>query len=117
MVIGYRGYDYVNQNWVDNMKILFFYSEYTNQLDIEDIELANAIDIYPNPAGDILFIKSEIPLTKVEFYSILGEKVKEINRDFKAITLNDISDGIYIVKIQSENRSVSKKIIKCNMSL
>lgn len=117
MVIGYRYYIYTNQNWVDNMKILFFYSDYTNQLDIEDIELANAIDIYPNPAGDILFIKSEIPLTKVEFYSVLGEKVKEINNDFKVIPLNDISDGIYIVKIQSENRSVSKKIIKYNMSL
>ena len=113
MVIGYRGYEFTNQVWEDVSKTLFYYSNYTNPLYVNDYELlANSIQVYPNPIANILVIDSKIPLYKVEIYSILGNKVKEFNSNFNALPVYDISAGLYIVKIQFENHTVSKKIIK-----
>jgi len=112
MLIGYRGYDYVNPVWEDDMKMLFFYSDYSNPLKVDDIILANSISVYPNPVTDILIIDSKIPVDKVEIYSILGKKVKEFKSNFDALPVHEISAGLYIVKIQSDNNTVSKKIIK-----
>lgn len=112
MMIGYRGYEYVNSVLADDMKMLFYYSNYSNPLKVDDILLANSVEVYPNPVTDILAINSKIPLDKVEIYSILGNKVKEFNSNFNAIPVNDISAGLYIVKIHSENHTVLKKIIK-----
>lgn len=113
MVIGYRGYEFTNQVWEDVSKTLFYYSNYTNPLYVNDYELlANSIQVYPNPIANILVVDSKIPLNKVEIYSILGNMVKEFNSNFNALPVYDISAGLYIVKIQSENHTVSKKIIK-----
>ena len=70
------------------------------------------ISLFPNPVANILTIDSEIPLTKVEIYSMLGKKLKEINSDFNAIPTNNLSNGVYIFKIYSENGMATKKLIK-----
>jgi hypothetical protein len=117
MVIGYRGYEYFNPLWEDDMKMLFYYSNYTNPLKVDDKVLSDAIRVYPNPVSNILIVDSEIPLTKVEIYSVFGKKVKDIHFGFEAIPLSNLSDGIYIVRIKAENRVMTKKIIKSTLSL
>ncbi len=81
-------------------------------LSIDDELLAQAITFYPNPVTNILTIDSEIPLTKVEIYSVLGRKVKEINSDFESILTSNLSNGVYLVRIFSENGLTAKKLIK-----
>ncbi|MCF6296136.1 MAG: T9SS type A sorting domain-containing protein [Flavobacteriaceae bacterium] len=81
-------------------------------LSLDDVLLAKSITLYPNPVSDILTIDSKIPLTKVEIYSILGQKVREISSGFNSILLSNLSNGIYIVRLQSENGFVTKKLIK-----
>ena len=81
-------------------------------LAVEDYMLAKKIMVYPNPVSYTLSIESKIPLEKVEIYSILGQKVKEINSNFKSISTSNLSSGVYIVRIHSENGFTSKKIIK-----
>jgi hypothetical protein len=114
MVIGYRAYEYVDQIWEDNMKMLFFYSDYANALSMDDEILMQSIVMYPNPVSDILCIDSDTAITKIEIYSVLGQKVKEITKAFESISIKNLTDGVYIVKIQAENKSISKKIIKYN---
>ncbi len=77
-----------------------------------DEALSEAFTLYPNPVSDILTIESEFRLTKVEIYSIVGEKVKEIYSDFNSIQIGHLSKGIYILKIQSKNGFASKKFTK-----
>ena len=81
-------------------------------LSIDDDLLAKGLNLYPNPVTNILTIDSEIPLTRVEIYSMLGKKVKEINSDFNSIRTNSLSNGVYIFKIYSENGIATKKLIK-----
>ena len=60
----------------------------------------------------MLTIESEMPITKVEFYSFIGNKVKEVHSDFKSIRLNNLSNGVYLVKVYSENGFENKKMVK-----
>jgi len=79
---------------------------------INSESLAKSITLYPNPASDILTIESEIRLTKIEIYSIVGSKVKEIYMDFSSIQTGHLSKGIYILKIHSEKGVATKKFTK-----
>ena len=81
-------------------------------LAVEDLMLAAKIKVYPNPVATILSIKSQIPLKKVEFYSMIGQKVKEIHSDFQSISTGDLSRGVYTVRIYSDKGFTSKMIIK-----
>ncbi len=79
----------------------------------ENNNLSNLIDLHPNPVTDFLKIKSKgLTLTKIEIYSILGGKVKEIDPKSKSIYLGDLPRGIYLIKIYSEKGYTVKKLIK-----
>ena len=81
-------------------------------LGIDDELLAKGLNLYPNPVSNILTIDSEIPLTKVEVYSMLGLKVKEIKSGFNSIPTDNLSNGVYIIRMYSENGIATKKLIK-----
>ena len=84
-----------------------------SQLSIEDEVFAKSISLLPNPVLNILSIKSEVALIlKVNFYSILGKKVKEIKSNFNSIITDDLSRGIYILQIYSDKGITTKKLIK-----
>jgi hypothetical protein len=112
MVIGYRGFEYENPIWVDTDKVIFYYSNYSNPLNINDAKVSESIKLYPNPVHEVLTINSEIPLNRVEIYSLLGKKVTEVKSHFDAIQVNNLSNGIYILKIDSDKGSATRKLIK-----
>lgn len=81
-------------------------------LGINEAEVsALKIKIYPNPASEVIHINSEIQLTKIEIYDVLGKQV------FKSSYLNKINvenynSGIYILKMYSvDNQFVSKRVV------
>lgn len=88
------------------------FSSFGGILGIDDEFLAKSITFYPNPVANLLTIDSEIPLKKVEIYSVLGRKVKEVKSDFESIPTNNLSNGIYVVRMFSENGLTTKKLIK-----
>jgi len=79
---------------------------------IDDEILAESILIYPNPGGDILTIESGIPLQKVEFYSVTGKKIMVIQSGFEAIPVKGLSEGVYMLKIDTEFGSTMIKFLK-----
>ena len=83
------------------------------QLSVDDEILDNSLKLYPNPVTNLLTIESKnVTISKVEIYSILGEKIKEIHSDFKTIRTDNLPNGIYIIRIYSEKGMVMKKTIK-----
>ncbi len=78
----------------------------TDDFSQKDLEVA----LYPNPARDILNIKTELDLKSIEIYNIQGQKVLESNQ--KQINVSNLASGIYMVKLQDvENNTATKKII------
>jgi hypothetical protein len=85
----------------------------SNQLGVDDEILHNSLKLYPNPVTNILTIESKnVEISKVEIYSILGEKIKEVNSSFVSITTDKLPKGVYIIKIYSDKSSIIRKIIK-----
>lgn len=74
--------------------------------------LNEAVKMYPNPAQNVLSIQSQLPITGVEVYSLLGELVLQKPASYSRIYVGDLNPGIYMVKIRSNQYSVTKKLIK-----
>ena len=82
-------------------------------LSVDDEILDNSLKIYPNPTTNILTIESKnSAISKVEIYTILGEKIKEVTSNFGSITTDKLPKGIYIIRIYSGESSIIRKIIK-----
>ena len=105
-------WELINGNFIWNKTIndKYFYSN--SSLGIDDELLANSINLYPNPAINILTINSKSPIIKVEIYSILGKKINEIKPSFNTISIEDLSKGLYLIRLFSENNYTVKKIFK-----
>jgi phosphoglycerol transferase MdoB-like AlkP superfamily enzyme len=74
--------------------------------------LNKAVIMYPNPVENYLTIRSNLPITRVQVYSLLGDLVKDVNTNFVRIDLRDVNSGIYMIKIHSNQFFVTKKLIK-----
>jgi len=79
---------------------------------VDNFVLNNAVKMYPNPVQNTLSIQSSLPLTRVQVYSLLGELIKEFTNNFSRIDLSDLNSGIYMIKIHSNQFSVTKKLVK-----
>lgn len=83
-----------------------------NTLGVDDEILAEGLNLYPNPVSNTLLVESKVKLNKIEIYSILGQRVKEVNSDFNSISTDNLSRGIYMIKIYSEKGTTVRKLIK-----
>ena len=82
-----------------------------SDLGIDD-QTTSAVRFYPNPFNNSISIESDANLSKVEIYSILGKKIKEINSNFESIKMDDVNSGVYVVKAISDKGSTTKMLIK-----
>ena len=83
------------------------------QLSVDDEILGNSLKLYPNPSTNILTIESKkSAISKVEIYTVLGEKIKEITSNFGSITTDKLPKGIYIIRIYTDKSPILRKIIK-----
>ncbi len=83
---------------------------WSNSLSVADENLAN-IKLFPNPSSGKIYLKGNEQRTAIEIFSIQGQKLySNIIENEISIDLN-LSLGIYIVKLISDNKSVTKKLI------
>ena len=75
--------------------------------------LLSQFKIFPNPTKDLLYVVStSYKLTKIEIYNVVGKKLKSFSKNLDKININDLSHGMYLLKIYTENNSVMTKILK-----
>jgi len=95
-------------------KLYEFYNPLDNLLSTSENEFSELINIVPNPAENFLEIiqKNNFEIFSVRLYSLNG-KYYSINKQHNKIFMNDISKGIYFLKILFKNgKTVVKKIVK-----
>lgn len=90
--------------------------DYINKLNcssnsIQEIDLASRVTIYPNPAQDVIFIRSEVLLKSITLTNCLGQlvDVKVVN---DKLDISQMQKGLYFLTITSStNTSLVKKIV------
>ena len=79
-------------------------------LSVEPIEINDFVKVYPNPATDYLFIKSNLNYQST-LYNVAGQRVLESSS--KQLNVIDLPTGVYLLQLKSENNGISTfKIIK-----
>lgn len=71
-------------------------------------------DIFPNPAEDIVTLTSDVEITLIKISDMSGNiiSIKEIKDDNSKIDLSLFPSGLYIIIIQTEDATISKRLIK-----
>lgn len=95
-----------------SLNISFIFSSFL--LSNEEQTLSNTL-LYPNPVSSIINLKLPYEGSgSVKFYNILGENVlnKKLSSTTTQIDVSELKSGIYLVRIQTENESTIKKIVK-----
>ena len=79
--------------------------------DMEEFE-SSSIQVYPNPVRNLLNIKAD-NIVNVKVISITGQLVldNEMTGNTAVIDVNDLTPGVYFVNIETQNGSVSRKIM------
>ena len=78
-------------------------------------ELNSRLEIYPNPANDMLFIDADFEINEVVIYDVYGrQQVTETpsHQDNISVDLSELNAGIYFIKINTEEGNVVKQFIK-----
>jgi trimeric autotransporter adhesin len=71
------------------------------------------VNLYPNPSNGIINIRSKLPLQKVRCYDLTGREVTydTIQSDGYESTLVIHGKGLMLLKIQSGEKTIAKKVI------
>jgi hypothetical protein len=72
------------------------------------------VEIYPNPAKTILFIKTEDnSLSQYQIYNSIGQVLKQGKLTEKSIDVSDLPKGIYFIQLNVKNEQIfNSKFIK-----
>lgn len=71
----------------------------------------NKIQLYPNPAQDVFYVSSSIPLTQLTLYDVSGKQIAKT--DESQMNVNHLAAGVYFVRISTEtNHSIKRLVVK-----
>ena len=70
-----------------------------------------SMKVYPNPTKNVVTVEAE-GMTEVSVYNTLGQCMlqKEVAGDQATIDLQHVSEGLYLLRVKTENGTISKRI-------
>lgn len=90
---------------VDNVKI-----QDLNKFAVDDVS-QKSLKIYPNPVSDILNIESQEKIENITIFDV-NAKVVLTAKSSNQLKLENLSAGIYLIKIKTKDREFTEKFIK-----
>ena len=96
---------YGNNVFVDNIEIL------NSPVGIEEVE-EGSLAIFPNPVKDVLTINYDKAISQIDVYDVNGKLVKTFTTVGSTVNVSDLSSGVYMLNLQTEEGLIVKKIVK-----
>lgn len=88
-------------------------SQFVQNVSLQE-QIEEQISIYPNPATNVLIIKSENNiLSTIKLFSIEGKLLRNYNVNKPQLTIekNELSKGLYLIELEINKQSIKKTII------
>lgn len=76
------------------------------------VNTALNLKVYPNPVSETLNIKHAYTLVTFNLFTIDGKIIKSGNLENQQINVSDLPSGMYLLQLNVEGKSETKKIIK-----
>jgi len=109
-----EGTKYVAINCVSDKAFIFFIDDISITYTVGVNETAKEnVSIHPNPVNDILHVTAN-GYNKVEILNFLGQVILSenvTNSNFE-VNVSDFNSGVYFVRLQGENGTITKKFVK-----
>ncbi|EAS18778.1 subtilisin-like protease [Flavobacteria bacterium BBFL7] len=103
--------DYSNSTYIDNISL-------NSTLSNDDNQLANGINLFPNPASSTVIIEfdsSIIEPAEIQIINNLGQVVQQSYKAFDTnrlrLDISHYSTGLYFISIKSRSLQTTKKLI------
>ncbi|MCV9929285.1 T9SS type A sorting domain-containing protein [Flavobacterium sp. LS1R49] len=79
----------------------------------QDATVIEGLSLYPNPVSNgKVYISSKNDLEKeIIIFDILGKKVLQTQLSSRELNVSTLSPGVYIIKINEENATATRKLI------
>ena len=77
---------------------------------VEDVTMGTTI--YPNPATDMININTSNNVQRVEIFNMQGQLVKVETGEVTSVSVKDLANGMYTLKLTTDNGTSMHKIIK-----
>ena len=76
-------------------------------------EPIEGLNIYPNPvSGGRIYITSKTGQNKeIAIFDVLGKKIMQANLSGKELNLNELTPGVYIIKVKEGEATATRKLI------
>ena len=80
---------------------------------IQETTVIEGLNLYPNPVSNgKVFITSKNDLDKeIIIFDVLGKKVLQTTMSSKELNISNLSPGVYIIKIDEEQATATRKLI------
>ena len=91
----------------------FQISAYSDSLGTDDLD-ASKFSFYPNPVTDVLNLQYADGISDVTVFNMLGQQVlsKKVNGNESQLDMSALNSGAYFVKVKSESKSQTIKVLK-----
>lgn len=84
-------------------------------LAVAEFDLLASVSVYPNPSSDHnINISTEVSLETIELITINGQVMQKISKPSSVnntYTIQDLPSGFYFLKLNSDNKTVTKKVL------
>jgi hypothetical protein len=67
--------------------------------------------ILQNPARDVISFDQNMAIQNVKLYSLLGQKMLDVNQPSSSLDISELASGVYFVLIQTEHQIHKEKLI------
>ena len=106
-------FDY-SYNYIDDIVLSVTNVAKKDVSDVYDMDAdadLESIDVYPNPTTGNLYIDA-VGIQKVECYNQMGQLVRVYDNVVNTIDLNNLSDGVYTLRITVPQGVTMRKVVK-----
>ena len=81
-------------------------------LSFDALDDINGLRIYPNPAKEVVYVTTANgTLDKLELYLLSGKKLKDYNPNLDYIQVDDLSSGLYLLKVYKGDKHEFLKLL------
>ena len=97
-------------NTIGNYTFGFLQPTFNRILAVENIATEESFKIFPNPAADIISIRTSEGNNRIAIFTFSGQKIMDINSSGSEINIKDLAKGPYYIFITDANGNITNKI-------